>query len=195
MPDKPIIILSGVSGSGKTTLCNHIYKQLMSMEIDVAGVLSLPYFDNGRKTKILVKNLKSGEQEILAGLDDVFDGPKIGQWNFSCKGLETGLNAMRESSPCDVLIIDEIGPMEILNSKGWHFALELLNSLNYKKAIIPMRPWLLDQFMELTPPSTIVGITTDPLSRKIAMKDVLRLLFCSGIKIQNHMPKQQLILN
>jgi len=70
-------------------------------------------------------------------------------WLFDAETLawgESRLQAMLKSSnllPIDLLIIDEIGPLEFERNQGWVSGLRLVDQRNYRLACITIRPALL----------------------------------------------------
>jgi nucleoside-triphosphatase THEP1 len=171
-----IIAISGVSGSGKTTLCRKVYQRLSKKGVDVAGIISPPIFENGVKTRIMVQNLKTGRRKPLAGIEEIPAVVNTGRWYFSKKGLEYGLATLQEAVPCDLLIIDEIGPVEILRSEGWFYAFELLRGGDYRKALVTVRPELLDHFCDLAGGAASVLLTASPDSRAETMTLIYQLV-------------------
>jgi nucleoside-triphosphatase THEP1 len=171
-----IIALSGISGSGKTHLCHQIHQQLSEQGVDVAGIICPPFFENGIKIRIMVRNLRSGREKILAGIEKKNSVVNTGKWYFSDEGWEHGLTAMQQALPCDVLIIDEIGPIEIQRSGGWSHAFDLLRGDQYRKALVTIRPELLDRFSELVGGAAPVIVTAFPDSRSAALAHICRLV-------------------
>jgi nucleoside-triphosphatase THEP1 len=171
-----IIVLSGVPGSGKTTLCQEIYRRLSDQGVDVAGIISPPVFENGIKTRILVRDLRTGRQTQLAEIEATPGSLTEKRWRFSSEGWEHGRTGLARALPCDVLIIDEIGPIEILLSEGWVYALELLKEVEYRKALVTVRPELLDHFCKWTDGAVPVMLTAAPESRMSAMVCMCRFI-------------------
>ncbi|MGQ9834253.1 MAG: nucleoside-triphosphatase, partial [Candidatus Villigracilaceae bacterium] len=63
-----LYLLTAPFGAGKTTFCADLAEQARAAGWDVAGILSPPVFENGVKTGILARNLRSGETRPLATL-------------------------------------------------------------------------------------------------------------------------------
>jgi nucleoside-triphosphatase THEP1 len=53
---------------------------------------------------------------------------------------------LRAATPCDVLVVDELGPLELIHGKGWIVALDILQARNYRAALVVVRPCLLENF-------------------------------------------------
>ena len=170
-----IIALSGASGCGKTALCEALCGRLMEEGRDVAGVLSPPVFEAGAKTGILVRDIKSGEEKSLAGPGKA-PGVNTGKWYFSQEGMDHGLTALTKALPCDLLVVDELGPIELLRSEGWAIALDLLRSPGFRKALVVVRPSLLERFSELVGAVRPVMLTGAADSRDEALAHLYRLL-------------------
>jgi nucleoside-triphosphatase THEP1 len=47
------------------------------------------------------------------------------------------------ATPCDVLVVDELGPIELLGGRGWANALEVLRLGHFGTALVVCRPELL----------------------------------------------------
>ena len=65
-------------------------------------------------------------------------------WTFDEQVLEWGNQVIKNSIPTDLLVVDEIGPLEMKWGRGWTNALEALDSRLYRQAILVMRPSLMN---------------------------------------------------
>lgn len=178
--EERIIALSGASGVGKTTLCREIHRRLSEKGVDVAGILSPPVFENGIKTRIMVQDLKTGRQTQLAEIEAVPGSLTEKRWRFSGEGWEHGRSGLARALPCDVLIIDEIGPIEILHSEGWVDVFELLKKEGYLKAVVTVRPELLDEFCKRTGDAAPMMLSASPDSREALLERICRFFSESG---------------
>jgi len=105
------IAITGRPGCGKTTLCRKIAERV---EADVGGLLTEEIREEGKRVGFRLQDLATGEGGTLAHVRDC-SGPGVGKY-FVCPdqldligvgAIELGL---REK---DLLIVDEIGPMEL----------------------------------------------------------------------------------
>ncbi len=146
MPPGKILLLSGDSGSGKTTLCLNLLERIKKHPLKVAGVICPPAFDGNAKTGIRLLDLASGEERPLARLRDESDaGLSTHRWLFNEESILWGNERLAVAVPCDVLIVDELGPLEFERGLGFTNAFTAINSGQYRAALVVIRPSLLEQ--------------------------------------------------
>ena len=63
---------------------------------------------------------------------------------------------MAQSAPCDLLLVDELGPLEMLRGQGFTAAQAALAGGRYRLGIAVVRPALVKTFSALLPPQRIV---------------------------------------
>lgn len=136
-------MLTGKRGAGKTSLCRSMAVQARAQGWDVAGIISPALYKNGRKTSILVEDLRSGECHSLASLQarGAFN-LQVGKWYFNRASLSWGNQVIASSRSCDLLILDELGPLEFDQQGGWQAALQVLPGEDYHLALVVVRPEL-----------------------------------------------------
>lgn len=143
MSAPPLWMLSAPIGAGKTTLCRALAAQARAAGWDVAGLVSPAVFEGESKSGILVENLRTGETRLMAcavphpGFD-----LQLVNWYFDRSILEWGNRVLATSLPCDLLIVDELGPLELLRSEGWSAALAALRQREYRLGLVVIRPAL-----------------------------------------------------
>ncbi len=138
-----VLILSGVSGSGKTTLCRQAVALARARGWQTAGILTPGRWRDGEKIGIDVQDLRNGDRRALADRDEGAwraDGPC---WHFHPDGLAWGAAILDHATPCDLLAIDELGPLELVDGGGWRNALDVLRSGSYALSLVVIRPRLL----------------------------------------------------
>ncbi|MBN1427024.1 MAG: hypothetical protein JXB07_01485 [Anaerolineae bacterium] len=139
----PIRMITGPRRAGKTSLCRDIAEAARQAGWDIAGLLSPAQIEQGVKTGILAEDLRMGESRRLASAErrspeDVL----LGNWYFDQQTLTWGNCVLADSSPCDLLIVDELGPLELRRRQGWLTALEVLHRGGYRVALVVIRPEL-----------------------------------------------------
>ncbi len=139
----PLWLVTGERGAGKTTFCRRLAEEARADGWRVAGLLSPAVFEAGVKTGILVEDLASGEQRPLASLAarPPFDLP-LGRWFFDPAALDWGNRVLQDCPPCDLLIVDELGPLELLRGQGWTSALTALLRPDIRLGLAVVRPEL-----------------------------------------------------
>lgn len=144
-PAGKIIILTGQSGCGKTTLLQHMLEQLKKHPLSIQGLLSLPVEGPEGKTGIDLVDFKTGENRHLAHLRKTAgEGVFTQKWQFDSCVVEWGNLVLANACPCDLLVIDELGPLELERGEGWLNGLEALEKRNFNNAVVVIRPSLLE---------------------------------------------------
>ncbi len=151
-PPATITLVSGPQGSGKTVLCLRALDAARAAGLRVGGVLSPGRYDSsGQRIGIDLLDPISGERWPLA--ERIHPAPAAGRkWRFDPATLARGADLLAAVGDCDLLLVDEIGPIELLEGGGWRSALDVLRAGSYQRALVVVRPNLLDVLVErLTP--------------------------------------------
>jgi hypothetical protein len=64
-------------------------------------------------------------------------------WGYSADVFAWANEVLSEATPCDLLVVDEVGPLELLGGRGWVQALDLLRDRDFGMALAVCRPSLL----------------------------------------------------
>lgn len=164
-----LLALTGPRGAGKTTLCQALAGRARAAGWTVAGLLSPAVITDGVRTGILAEDLATGETRTLAQVAPVRpDGAvNAGQlhfrrWLFDRAALEWGNDVLAATAPCDLLIVDEIGPLELQQGSGWVNGLTRLRRLNYRLGVFVIRPELLAEALSALPPAEVIDLAVTP---------------------------------
>lgn len=150
------IILTGSRGRGKTTTCSRWIEEAVHEGWSVSGLLCQAVFENGIKTGIDVKDLATGETHNLAILvDGTFAEVATDHWKFSPQALQWGSQVLKSIQKCDLLVVDELGPLEFYRHQGWVESFDLIARNEYRLAVIVIRPELLEEACKLWPNAVI----------------------------------------
>lgn len=171
-----IAVLSGGSGCGKTVVCRRVVALARKRDLHVAGVITLPRMAGGEKVALEVWDLRRDRRRPLARREDPADGPSTGRWHFYDAGLAWGATALRQATPCDLLIIDELGPLELVQGEGWTAGLEVLAGGGYGLALVVVRPALIEQFRAAMAGAEIDLLPVNPASRDALPERIVRRL-------------------
>ncbi len=114
-------VISGARGAGKTTFCNKLIQRAKQDQCAEHEPML--------RAKINEPDIK---YEMEAGFfDDV---------------LAWGNVVFKNSVPCDLLVVDELGPLELEHQLGWVAALEAIHSHAYQVCLLVLRPELVSVF-------------------------------------------------
>lgn len=107
-----IIVLTGAPGVGKTTAVMRVAWDLKERGVKVGGIVSRELKTNNTRIGFEFIDLTTNDRNVLASITG--NGPKVGKYFVNVAGClfaaERLTNAVRNS---DVIICDEIGPMEL----------------------------------------------------------------------------------
>ena len=129
------ILLTGRPGVGKTTMVNRIYEHYSKNGFRIEGMTTREVRDRGARTGFMITDLSSGQEGWLAKKDGG-PGPRIGSYVVVSHELEKiGVSALERSmnGDADLVIVDEIGPMEMTSAS---FRNNISKVLNRRKAVV-----------------------------------------------------------
>lgn len=107
------IAVTGSPGVGKSTL---VAKVTSGTKLRVGGVLARDRRYKDRRTGFELLDLSTGMVGILA--DESGDGPQLGKYRVHLDDLDRiGAQAVENALNCDLIIVDEVGPMELSSHK------------------------------------------------------------------------------
>ncbi len=139
-----LIIVTGDRGAGKTTFCTRLIELARSAGKSIGGVVSPAVVVEGEKIGIDVIDLHTNERRRLADRFNAQNrGPNTQRWSFHADSVAWGNAVLRAATPCDVLIVDELGTLEFDRGEGWLAGLAALDAGDYRLGVVVIRPELL----------------------------------------------------
>jgi nucleoside-triphosphatase THEP1 len=161
-----VIIITGAIGIGKTTVCEKVVKIVRSSGYSCGGILTHKAADGS----LIALDIQTGERAILASTANTFDGPRTPRYSFNPEAIKFGIRAINKAIDSDVLIIDELGHLE-LDGEGFAKSLELVKTGRVKNSTLVIRKQLLPAFLARLGDNPSIFETTistrDQLPRKI----------------------------
>lgn len=154
-----IVILSGAVGSGKTTICRQAADRAEQHGLDCAGILCPARFVGPDKVGIDLLDLRTKQRRSLAEADDQPAALRTGKYRFDVEAMTWGMACLETACPCDLLIIDELGPLELERGEGWVNALDILRAGQFEMALVVVRPGLVKPFGTLMGPIELTIFT------------------------------------
>ncbi len=134
-----LVALVGPPGCGKTTVCGQVADLARGRGLRVGGILStgVPADPSGRRERLVV-DLSTGRSRPLARRPPVNEG--AGRWHLDEAALAWGAEAARRGAAgADVLIVDELGPLELDEGRGWAECVGLLRDAACTLAVAVVR--------------------------------------------------------
>lgn len=145
-----IVVITGERGAGKTTFCQQIIKVYKNAGLSICGVITPGRFKDSQKNGIFVIDLASGQSRLLASaIPEELDGIRFGHWTFDSHVFEWGNQCLGQITDSDVVVIDELGPLEFELHSGWMTGFEILRSQKYRLAIAVIRPECINAFSKM----------------------------------------------
>ncbi|MDR3610357.1 MAG: nucleoside-triphosphatase [Ignavibacteriaceae bacterium] len=141
-----IYILTGEQGTGKTMFLSRLVDELRKKNIQAGGILSPSVQRDSVRLGYDVLNIRTGERTILCRNEPGSTGINIGKWIFRNDGIQSGNSALDQLSliGCGLVIIDEVGPLELEN-KVWCPSLNLLVGSSPYPLILVVREKLIER--------------------------------------------------
>ena len=176
-PMEQIILLTGPRGIGKTTACQDLTTAARSRGLSLGGVIApARYDDKGRKIGSDIIALANGRRRHLAVIDRATaHGHTVGSYCFD----ETVFAWAQEQvmsdllSPQDLVIIDEIGRLEMLQNKGFAAALDILPQSDAHHALLVVRQSVLTWTQGRLPGMATTTIHMDEANRHLTVSMIL----------------------
>jgi nucleoside-triphosphatase THEP1 len=154
-----LILITGPSGSGKTRWCLEFVKLSKASGYNPIGLVSPAVFKDNLKVGIDLINLVSDEQRHLAlRRAETGEGQFPAHWNLNPEVLEWGNGILGQLNSCDLIILDELGPLELDHGGGLTNGIELVSLRRYRLACVVIRPSLVGTAWSLWPWAEIFHI-------------------------------------
>ena len=131
MDDIPKIGITGMPSVGKTETLIKIIDKIEKSGYKIEGMITETLLEDNKRVGFYVKDWQTNEREIFAHIDfDLKD--KVGKYGVDLNVLEkVGVTAIEKAindENIDIIIIDEIGKMEMLSEKFCETVIYALDS-------------------------------------------------------------------
>jgi nucleoside-triphosphatase len=115
---KRILFVTGNPGVGKTTVLLKTVEALKAKGASVGGMISREVRSCVTRVGFEILDLNSGKRGWLAHVNQK-SGPHVGKYRVNLEDLkDVGVKAIVDAvENCDVVAIDEVGPMELSSEK------------------------------------------------------------------------------
>lgn len=152
-------ILTGDSGAGKTRWCAALVEAAQQRGLTVGGVISPGVCVDGRRIGIDLQIVETGEARRLARpRPEVAPDQPTKKWEMDTETLRWGNQALRRLGEIDLLIVDELGPLEFVHDDGLAEAFRVVDQGNYRVAVLVVRPSLLELALQRWRESQVIQV-------------------------------------
>lgn len=167
------LLITGRPGSGKTTLCKRVIDALGD-KLRIGGVITEEVRHGGIRAGFKIRDLMTGAEMLLAGVG-LEQGPKVGKYRVNLSALdELGVKALlRALERCDLIVIDEVGAMELKSPVIVEAVAKVFNSEKHVMATIPLKSGH-EIIKELKSREDITLIEINPGNRKTMLNKILK---------------------
>ena len=132
-----VLLLTGNPGVGKTTVLTKILDALKAEGYAVGGMISREVREGGVRVGFEVVDIRSGRRGWLAHVQQK-SGPQVGRYRVNLEDLNrVGVQAVVAAlADCDVVAVDEIGPMELFSGEFKEAVRKVLGSGKLVVAVV-----------------------------------------------------------
>lgn len=173
------VLVTGRPGVGKTTAVLKAVEELRKRGYTVGGFVTREERVGGRRAGFTMVDLVRGEQAYLARVGEGW--PRIGKYVVFVQELERlGVTAILNAiDQADIVVIDEIGPMELLSRKFKQAVLRALESQKPVLATIHYRASEDDFGKAVLRRGDCRVVTVTEANRERAPQDIVKLVLDS----------------
>lgn len=169
--DRHIVFLTGAPDSGKTAVCRRVAELASYRGLRVIGLVTEARRLSSGRIVQTVLNLRTGERRRLADYVGVDEGEPIGSgvagrfsWTFVGESVRWGRHELDRclSRESDLLIIDQIGPLELLAGSGWANGVQVLAGARFGLAVVVVNPLVAAQLRGLLAGADLLELEVVP---------------------------------
>lgn len=131
---KRLLFITGRPGIGKTTVLLRAADALKTMGYKVGGMISCEVRESGVRVGFEIFDFYTGQRGWLAHVNQPV-GPQVSKYRVNLNDLSLiGANSIRNAvANAHIVIVDEVGPMELFSKV---FKEALVEALNSRKPIL-----------------------------------------------------------
>ncbi len=140
------ILFLGKKGSGKSSLLATLFKNG-----DCGGIICPSVFEEGTLLGKDAINLITGERCVFCRIKEraTFEGTETRNYIVSREGIEFCIQALEQAREKWLIIIDEVGPLELAGEGLYEITKEILES--ERNVVVVVREELEEEFLRAFP--------------------------------------------
>ncbi|UCD96645.1 MAG: NTPase [Candidatus Bathyarchaeota archaeon] len=115
---KRLLLLAGPPRTGKTTILQKVVEKLSGRGFRIGGMISEEIHNERTRLGFEIYDVSTGQRGILAHVHQPV-GPKLGKYRVNLQDLNSiGARSIKDAIfKADVVVVDEIGPMELFSDE------------------------------------------------------------------------------
>lgn len=176
-------LLTGPVGVGKTTVAERVVGLARRQGLVCGGLLAPAMMNRcGQKAGIWGVDAQTGERRILARTDRTLGGPLVGPYSFDAHALDWAVGVIDRAlqlaspRPCDLVVVDEIGKLELWHGIGLAPVLPRLAAGVASRSLVLVRDSLLADLQARLAPVEQVVFAVDEENREALASRILTSL-------------------
>ena len=176
-------LLTGAVAVGKTTVAERVVGLARRQGLVCGGLLAPAMMNScGQKAGIWGVDILSGDRRILARTDSDLGGPQVGVYSFGGAALAWAVDILGGAmGACDLLVVDEIGKLELWRNTGLAPILPRLASGEVTRSLVLVRDSLLAELQEkLNPVRQVVFDVCEDNRSTLPLSILERLAWTQG---------------
>ena len=142
-----VVVVTGAPGSGKTTAVLDAAEAVRGAGCRVVGFAQPGFFRDGEKVGFLLRDVATGEEGELARRVDRSVGEHGTAFRFSPAGLELARRALKSAGTGDLLVLDELGPLELRGRGHMPAVRQALRAARPKAVVVVVRRHLVPSLL------------------------------------------------
>jgi nucleoside-triphosphatase THEP1 len=171
-----ITILSGRVHGGKTTLLQKSLSRWAAHGFQFGGFLSLCVRGPGGAAEYDFLDLKDGRRLPFLRRAGDAEWEHIGPYYFVPETLETARTVIRQAGPDEVLVVDEVGPLELAHGGLWPALNEVIFRPGGRTLIVAREEILEDLFRLLGTTVPLIVDVADPNAQRLLDQSLFGLV-------------------
>jgi len=155
-----VVVLTGRSGAGKTPAAERLAGALAAGGVPVFGFLQPPLWLDGRKAGFDIVDIRSGARAVLGRRRDA-EGQHGTPFVFHEEGFALARKALAAPPRDAVLVVDEIGPVELRGEGHWPAVAQAWKAARPRAAVLTLRRQLIPAFLGLLGATDVVVVDAE----------------------------------
>jgi nucleoside-triphosphatase THEP1 len=144
----PLVVVTGPTNSGKTSVVSDVIDRLREGGHAVAGFIQQAQWKDGRKTGFTMLDLESGATVPLAERVTAGSGRYGTSFRFFREGFAAGQEALRRARAGSVVVVDELGPVELRGGGHMPAVRSVLRVADLGGIVVVVRKSLVPAFLD-----------------------------------------------